>query len=289
MKTAKFILFLVILLFTTNHLFAQLYTVIERNPDKSEKERKIRIKNNISESFEFIHKNKKDSILRSHKTYNKNGDLITDAIFSLKKQDTINYTINEYLNDKLVKSSLYFKNPKNPVFNHVFNRISNYSYDKNGNNNEVQTINEEGKIVYQKMDYDSDNLKKSLNVKWWDKTDFSISTEYFYSKNHNLIKEKIYSSNGHPTREIEHEYDDLGRLITNHIMTQSGNKSSYFYSYDEKNNLTESNLKFLANSRPPYENKIRYEYDTYNNVVKEYHIEDNTVKSIRTFCYKKFK
>lgn len=287
MKTAKFILFLVILLFTTNHLFAQLYTVIERNPDKSEKERKIRIKNNISESFEFIHKNKKDSILRSHKTYNKNGDLITDAIFSLKKQDTINYTINEYLNDKLVKSSLYFKNPKNPVFNHVFNIINNYSYDKNGNNNEIQIINEDGKIIYKKIDYDNNNLKKAVSIKWPNKTDFTISTEYLFSKN-NLIKEKKYTQNGQLVREIDRNYDNQSRLISSYTIMNGKKITADYYSYDKKNNLIKWNSKLLSNTKPPYLYKFKYEYDANNNVTKEYLLKDNKVQSIHTFTYKKF-
>jgi len=284
MKILKFILLL--LLLVTNNSFAQLYKTYntkETDPVNLEREKKIRSKNNISESFEFFHQiNSNDSILKSHKTYNKNGEILTNIVFSLE-QDTLNNVTYEYEDEKLVKSNLYFKNKKNIVFNST--RI--YSYDKNGNNSEIQIINKDGKIIYQTIDYNSNNLKKALNSKWLNKTDFSITEEYFYSKNNNLIKKKIYNPNGELFCEVKYQYDNLGNLIGSYRL-QNGKKDIIdFYLYDKDNNLIESGFEFFFDKKPN-QYKTKYEYDTNHNIIKEYHIEDNIVKSIHSIKYKKF-
>ncbi|TDW51538.1 hypothetical protein EV144_101213 [Flavobacterium sp. 270] len=279
MKISKLIL--LILLFNSINLLAQLTSIKEIHPITLEKEKKIRSENNISESFEYTQLRTKDSILKSHKTFNKNGELVTNTVYS-SKQDTINYAVYEYENGKVVKSLILTKD-KNAL---VFFDIRNYSYDKNGNNTEIQFINKNGDTIYQKIDYYSYNLKKTLHTKWRNNTDFSITEEYFYSNN-NLIKTKTYLPNEKLFSETAYQYDNIGNVVGDYRL-QNGKKDVIsFYKYDLNNNLIESGLKFLsANYSNLY--KTKYEYDKNNNVIKEYHTGNKNLKSVHTISYKKF-
>lgn len=281
MKIAKLTLFLI--LFLTNHLFAQLYNAKESEPNNLEKEKEIKIKNNVSESFEYIRQNNStDSILKSHKRYNKNGDLLTNTIFSAK-QDTINYAAYEYGGEKLVKSNSFTKN-KNV---RVFNDIRTFFYDEKGNNNEIQVINKDGKIIYQKIDYNNNNLKEALNTKWLNKTHYSITEGYFYSNNNNLIKKKTYCPNGNLFSEIKYQYDKLGNLI-GYYRFQNGKKDIIgYYSYDKDSNLIESGFEYLFGNKPNAY-KTKYEYDSNNNIIKKHYFVDNILKYTNIISYKKF-
>jgi hypothetical protein len=280
MKISKLIP--LILLFASTNLLAQLTNTKEIDPLTLEKEKKIRSNNNISESFEYTHQlRSKDSILKSHKTFNKNGELLTKTVFS-SKQDTINHVVYEYEGEKVVKSLIFTKD-KNTL---VFLDIRNYSYDRNGNNIDIQFINKDGDTIYQKIDYYSTNLKKTLQTKWQKKTDFSITEEYFYSNN-NLIKTKTYLPNEKLFSETAYQYDNLGNLVGNYRLLNGKKDIINFYKYDGNNNLIESSFKILSNN---YSNlyKTKYEYDKNNNVIKEYHTGDKNLKSVHTISYKKF-
>lgn len=280
MKISKLIP--LILLFASTNLLAQLTNTKEIDPLTLEKEKKIRSNNNISESFEYTHQlRSKDSILKSHKTFNKNGELLTKTVFS-SKQDTINHVVYEYEGEKVVKSLIFTKD-KNTL---VFLDIRNYSYDRNGNNIDIQFINKAGDTIYQKIDYYSTNLKKTLQTKWQKKTDFSITEEYFYSNN-NLIKTKTYLPNEKLFSETAYQYDNLGNLVGNYRLLNGKKDIINFYKYDGNNNLIESSFKILSNN---YSNlyKTKYEYDKNNNVIKEYHTGDKNLKSVHTISYKKF-
>jgi len=280
MKISKLIP--LILLFTSTNLLAQLMNTKEIDPVTLEKERKIRSENNISESFEYTHQlRSKDSILKSHKTFNKNGELLTKTVFS-SKQDTINYVVYEYERGKVVKSLILTKDK----YALVFLDIRNYSYDKNGNNTEIQFINKDGDTIYQKIDYYSNNLKKTLHTKWRNKTDFSITEEYFYSSN-NLIKTKTYLPNEKLFSETAYQYDTIGNLIGNYRLYKGKKDVTNFYKYDENNNLIESGFEFSSNNSPNLY-KTKYEYDKNNNVIKEYHTVDKRLKYDNTISYKKF-
>jgi len=280
MKISKLIP--LILLSASTNLLAQLTNNKEIDPVTLEKERKIRSKNNISQSFEYTHQPKsKDSILKSHKTFNNNGELLTKTVFS-SKQDTINYVVYEYEGGKVVKSLTLTKD-KHAL---VFSDIRNYSYDKNGNNTEIQFINKDGDTIYQKIDYHSNNLKKTLHTKWRNKTDFSITEEYFYSSN-NLIKTKTYLPNEKLFSETAYQYDTIGNLIGNYRLYNGKKDVTNFYKYDENNNLIESGFEFSSNNSPNLY-KTKYEYDKNNNVIKEYHTIDKRLKSVHTISYKKF-
>ncbi|PXY43524.1 hypothetical protein [Flavobacterium hydrophilum] len=280
MKISKLIP--LILLFASTDLLAQLTNTKEIDPLTLEKERKIRSKNNISESFEYTHQlRSKDSILKSHKTFNKNGELLTKTVFS-SKQDTINHVVYEYEGEKVVKSHILSKD-KNKL---VFLDIRNYSYDKNGNNIDIQFINKDGDTIYQKIDYYSTNLKKTLQTKWQNKTDFSITEEYFYSNN-NLIKTKTYLPNEKLFSETAYQYDNLGNLVSNYRLVNEKKDIINFYKYDRNNNLIESSFKILSNNYPNLY-KTKYEYDKNKNVIKEYHTGDKNLKSVHTISYKKF-
>lgn len=279
MKISKLIS--LILLFASTNLLAQLTSTKEIHPVTLEKERKIRSKNNISESFEYTQLKSKDSILKSHKTFNKDGELLTKTIFS-SKQDTIQYVAYEYEDEKVVKSLILTKD-KNAL---VFLDIRNYFYDKNGNNTEIQFINKDGDTIYQKIDYYSNNLKKTLHTKWRNSTTFSITEEYFYSNN-NLSKTKTYLPNEKLFSETTYQYDNLGNLVGDYRLQNGKKDVTTFYKYDGNNNLIESSLKFLsANNSNVY--KTKYEYDKNNNVIKEYRIGDKNFRSVQTIYYKNF-
>lgn len=279
MKISKLIP--LILLFTSTNLLAQLMNTKEIHPGTLEKERKIRSENNISESFEYTQLRNKDSIMKSHKTFNKNGELLTKTVFS-SKQDTINYVAYEYEDGKVVKS-LILTRDKNVL---VLLDIRNYYYDKNGNNTEIKFINKNGDTIYQKIDYYSNNLKKTLHTKWGNNTDFSITAEYFYSNN-NLIKTKTYLPNEKLSSETAYQYDNLGNLVGDYKLLNGKKDIINFYKYDGNNNLIESGFKFLSNSYPKLY-KTKYEYDKNNNVIKEYRTGDKNFKSFHTISYKKF-
>jgi hypothetical protein len=270
-----------ILLFVSTNLLAQLTNTKEIHPATLEKERKIRSENNISESFEYTQLKNKDSILKFHKKFNKNGELLTKTLFS-SKLDTINYVVYEYEDEKVVKSLILTKD-KNAL---VFLDIRKYSYDKNGNNTEIQFINKDGDTIYQKIDYYSNNLKKTLYTKWRNSTDFSITEEYFYSNN-NLIKTKTYLPNEKLFSETAYQYDNLGNLVRNYRLLNGKKDIINFYKYDGNNNLIENSFKFLSNSNPNLY-KTKYEYDKNNNVIKEYHTGDKNFKSVHTISYKNF-
>lgn len=276
MKISKLIP--LILLFASTNLLAQLTNTKEIHPVTLEKERKIRSENNISESFEYTQLRSKDSILKSHKTFNKNGELLTKTVFS-SKQDTINYVVYEYEGEKVVKSSILTRD-KNVL---VFLDIRNYFYDKNGNNTEIKFINKNGDTIYQKIDYYSNNLKKTLHTKWRNNTDFSITEEYFYSNN-NLIKTKTYLPNEKLFSETAYQYDNLGNLVGNFRLLNEKKDIINFYKYDGNNNLIESSFKILSNNNLY---KTKYEYDKNNNVIKEYHTGDKN-KYVLTISYKNF-
>jgi len=280
MKISKLILLIV--LFASTNLLAQLTNTKEIHPGTLEKERKIRSENNISESFEYTQLRSKDSILKSHKTFNKNGELLTKTVFS-SKLDTINYVVYEYEVGKVVKSLILTKD-KNAL---VFLDLRKYSYDKNGNNTEIQFINKDGDTIYQKIDYYSNNLKKTLHTKWRNNTDFSLTEEYFYSNN-NLIKTNTYLPNEKLFSETAYQYDNLGNLVGDYRLLNGKKDVVTFYKYDENNNLIESGFKFLSNSNPNLY-KTKYEYDRNNNVIKEYRTGEKHFKSFHTISYKKFK
>lgn len=280
MKISKLIL--LILLGASTNLLAQLTNTTQINPVTLEKVRKIRSENKISESFEYTHQlRSKDSILKSHKIFNKNGELLTKTVFS-SKQDTINYVVYEYEGGKLIKSLILTKD-NNAL---VFLDIRNYSYDKNGNNTEIQFINKDADTIYQKIDYYSNNFKKTLYTKWRNKTDFSITEEYFYSGN-NLIKTKTYLPSEKLFSETAYQYDTIGNLIGNYRLYKGKKDVTNFYKYDENNNLIESGFEFSSNNNPNLY-KTKYEYDKNNNVIKEYHTVDKNLKSVHMIYYKKF-
>ena len=280
MKISKLIP--LIILFASTNLLAQLTNTKEIHPGTLEKERKIRSENNISESFEYTQLRNKDSILKSHKTFNKNGELLTKTVFS-SKLDTINYVGYEYEGGKVVKLIILTKD-KNAL---VFLDLRKYSYDKNGNNTEIQFINKDGDTIYQKIDYYSNNLKKTLHTKWRNNTDFSLTEEYFYSDN-NLIKTKTYLPNEKLFSETAYQYDNLGNLVGDYRLLNGKKDVVTFYKYDGNNNLIESGFKFLSNSTSNLY-KTKYEYDKNNNLIKEYRTGDKNFKSFHTISYKKFK
>lgn len=280
MKISKLIP--LIILFASTNLLAQLTNTKEIHPGTLEKERKIRSENNISESFEYTQLRSKDSILKSHKTFNKNGELLTKTVYS-SKLDTINYVGYEYEGGKVVKLIILTKD-KNAL---VFLDLRKYSYDKNGNNTEIQFINKDGDTIYQKIDYYSNNLKKTLHTKWRNNTDFSLTEEYFYSNN-NLIKTKTYLPNEKLYSETAYQYDNLGNLVGDYRLLNGKKDVVTFYKYDENNNLIESGFKFLSNSSSNLY-KTKYEYDKNNNLIKEYRTGDKNFKSFHTISYKKFK
>ena len=280
MKISKLIP--LIILFASTNLLAQLTNTKEIHPGTLEKERKIRSENNISESFDYTQLRNKDSILKSHKTFNKNGELLTKTVFS-SKLDTINYVVYEYEGGKVVKSLILTKD-KNAL---VFLDLRKYSYDKNGNNTEIQFINKDGDTIYQKIDYYSNNLKKTLHTKWRNNTDFSLTEEYFYSDN-NLIKTKTYLPNEKLYSETAYQYDNLGNLVGDYRLLNGKKDVVTFYKYDENNNLIESGFKFSSNSSSNLY-KTKYEYDKNNNLIKEYRTGDKNFKSFHTISYKKFK
>ena len=188
----------------------------------------------------------------------------------------------EYEGGKVVKSLILTKD-KNAL---VFLDLRKYSYDKNGNNTEIQFINKDGDTIYQKIDYYSNNLKKTLHTKWRNNTDFSLTEEYFYSNN-NLIKTNTYLPNEKLFSETAYQYDNLGNLVGDYRLLNGKKDVVTFYKYDENNNLIESGFKFLSNSNPNLY-KTKYEYDKNNNVIKEYHTIDKRLKSVHTIFYKKF-
>jgi len=281
MKISKLILFL--LLFLNNSLFAQLLNIGDVYESRPEKEKYIKSRNNISESFEYLRKvNENDSILKSHQTYDKNGYLLTTVNFSLQK-DTLSYEINEYKEKKLVKSIRYFKNKKNNIFSTT---ISNYYFDEKKNNIEIQ-ISTNNKVIYQRITYDDNGLKKSLKTKWLNKTNFVMTQEYFYSEGKDLIKEKNYWTNGKIFSEVLFQYDDNKNKIRSNRLHDGKKDVISFYSYDKNNNLIESGFK-LSNTKKPATYKTKYEYDDNNNVVKKYYTVDDNLKYIYTITYKKF-
>ncbi|RVT75405.1 hypothetical protein EOD40_11645 [Flavobacterium sufflavum] len=280
MKITKFLL--VLLLSLNSNLFAQIYKTYntkKSDPEYLEKEINIRSKNNISESFEYTHQvnSSKDSILKSHKTYSRNGLLLTSVVFS-SEQDTINYLSNRYESDQLIESNIWLKRGK--AFD--FNYTTNYKYDEKGNNIETKQIDLNKNIVYRRIEYDNNNFKKALYTKRSDKTDFSLTQEYFYSKKNKLIKTKTYSSNEKLFEEEIYQYNKIGNLIGNYLIFNGKKSTTHFYSYDKNNNQTESGFKSLD----VY--KTKYEYDKNNNIVKICDLKNDTITSIRTITYKKF-
>ena len=280
MKISKFLL--VLFLFLINNLFAQSYNVYKvkkSNPEDLKNEENIRIKNNISESFEYTHQinSTKDSILKSHKTYNRNGLLLTSVIFS-SKQDTINYLCNKYENEQLIQSNIWLKTGKTFDFNYT----TNYKYNVKGNNIETKEIDINNNIVYRRTEYDNNNSRRALYTKRSNKTDFSLTQEYFYSKKNKLIKTKTYFPNGNLQEEEIFKYDKLGNLINNYQIFNGEKGTIHFYSYDKNNNQIESGFKSLD----MYVTK--YEYDKNNNIVKITYLKNDSITSIRTIIYKKF-
>lgn len=122
----KFLLLL--FLFLNSNLFAQssIYNVKATDTNYLEKEINIKSKNNISESFEYTQQpNSKDSILKSHTKYNRNGLLLTSVVFS-SEQDTINYLSHKYEKGQLIESNIWLKRGKTFDFNYT----TNYKYDE---------------------------------------------------------------------------------------------------------------------------------------------------------------
>lgn len=280
MKITKFLL--VLLLSLNSNLFAQIYKTYntkKSDPEYLEKEINIRSKNNISESFEYTHQvnSSKDSILKSHKTYSRNGLLLTSVVFS-SEQDTINYLSNRYESDQLIESKIWLKRGKEFDFNYT----TNYKYDEKGNNIETKQIDLNNNIVYRRIEYDNNNLKKTLYTKRSNETDFSLTQEYLYSKKNKLIKTKTYFSSGNLLEEEIFKYNKLGNLISNYQIFNGEKGTTHFYSYDKNNNQTESGFKSLD----VY--KTKYEYDKNNNIVKICDLKNDTITSIRTITYKKF-
>ncbi|MEN9909537.1 MAG: hypothetical protein RLZZ540_2686 [Bacteroidota bacterium] len=280
MKITKFLL--VLLLSLNSNLFAQIYKTYntkKSDPEYLEKEINIRSKNNINESFEYTHQvnSSKDSLLKSHKTYSRNGLLLTSVVFS-SEQDTINYVSEKYEGEKLIESNIWLKTGKTFDFNYT----TNYKYDEKGNNIETQQIDINKNIVYRRIEYDNNNLKKALYTKRSDKTDFSLTQEYFYSKKNKLIKTKTYFSSGNLLEEEIFKYNKLGNLISNYQIRNGEKGTIHYYSYDKNNNQTESGFKSLD----VY--KTKYEYDKNNNIVKIYDLKNDNIISIRTITYKKF-
>jgi len=284
MKITRFLL--VLFLFLNNNLFAQLQLLNTREIDvlnDLEKGKNIIKKNTISESFEYTHKiDSKDSILSSHKTYNKNGYLLTETDFSLKL-DTIRHNTYKYDGNKLIKTDRYFKNENNIRFH----TSESFNYDDKGNNIETQLTNIYNEMIYKKIDYDNNNLKIAQNTKLPGKSELSIKKKYFYSKENTLIKEKEYQPDGTLSYEIKYKYNNTGNLIRSNIYLNGLTEDTYIYSYDKNNNQIESDLKFLVDGKP-YLYKTKYEYDINNNLVKKSNIKNNTLTSFETFIYKKF-
>jgi len=278
MKMIKFLLLL--FLFLNSNLFAQssIYNVQAADTNYLEKEINIKSKNNISESFEYTQQlNSKDSILKSHTKYNRNGLLLSNVVFS-SEQDTINYLSHKYEKGQLIESNIWLKRGKTFDFNYT----TIYKYDEKGNNIETQQIDINNKIVYRRIEYDNNNLKKALYTKWSNETDFSLTQEYFYSKKNKLIKIKTYFSNGNLLEEEVYQYNKIGNLIGNYTI-QNGKKGVvHFYSYDKNNNEIESGFKSLDIY------KTKYEYDKNDNIIKEIDTKNESIILIHTISYKKF-
>jgi hypothetical protein len=270
---------IIILLFFSNiNLVAQSSKYIEN-------ERLNRVKNNISESFEYFHNLEKgDSILHIHKTYNKSGFLLTELIFEFSKQrDTMCLFSYKYRGDTLVKKNEYFK------FDgyQSSNEFKNYSYDKKGNKIEIRTINNNGKKGYQKIIYDLKNQKVAVYYQGLNQNKFSVFEKYYYSKKDDLILSiKKYSENGDFEDLEKYQYDNFGNLICKFLLTDWVKNNIEFYSYNKNIFLIESGFQISIEN--PEVLKSKYEYDNGNNIIKVSLSTNNTLSSFGTITYKKF-
>lgn len=266
----------IMLFFTNISLIAQSSKYIEN-------ERLIRVKNNISESFEYRYDIKtRETILGNHKTYNKSGFLLKDVFFLSSKRDTTILNTYEYKGDTLIKkcNDMKFDNYR------VTYEFKSYSYDKKGNKIENQTINQNGKKGYQKIIYNNKNQEIALYQKWLDQNKFSIAKKNNYSKKDNLIlSSKAYSDNGYHCKK-KYDYDNLGNLTREYLLEDGIKDHFRFYYYNANNFLIEQTYKSSGYKRSLY--KTKYEYDTDNNIIKEYFSVDDILISINTITYKKF-
>lgn len=285
MKTAKLILLLVF--FTSTNLLSQIDKTKDTDPfTLEEKEKKIRSKNNISESFEYRYDVKtRETMLSKHKTYNKSGFLLKYVFFLSSKRDTTILDTYKYKGDTLIKkcNDMKFDDYQ------VTYEFKSYSYDKKGNKIEIQTINQNGKKGYQKIIYNSKNQKIALYEQWLDQNKFSIVEKNNYSKKNNLIlSSKKYSENGNLYGVFKYEYDNLDNLVCQYLLTQGIKNNFTFYSYDENNFLIERIYKIPNIKTVNDIYRIKYEYDTDYNIIKEYFSVNDILISINTITYKKF-
>lgn len=217
---------------------------------------------------------------------------------SIKIGDDINLITNNYENNNgnLISCTYGNNNSINYEYDN-FDRVKriikmddiyNYYYDSNGNIAKINSSVNKEKYTY-------DISKRLSNYKY---DDFVIN--YLYDINNNVVENKyklnnfesivenVYSDDDaiikakFDSQEINYEYDELGRLISENINGQfntnykyltkgkrtsylvnsmTNNKVSYTYKYDELNNITHIyNNGVLEN---------KYYYDEYNQLIKE--------------------
>lgn len=243
---------------------------------------------NRSVNYSYNINNLLNKITQGNKEYN----FIYDDFLNSKKitiGDNITLVENEYKeNNGNLYKSIYGNNHEITFDYDNFDRIKtlhkmdndyHYKYDNNGNIAKILSNNHKEKFKYDIKKRIDEYTYDDFKIKYkYDSNDNITNKEYKLDDN-SLIIENTFDKDDQLTKivfdnkEVNYEYDGLGRLINKNI----NNSFKTEYEYVSNGKRTSDLIKSIKNG----DNKFSYKYDKLNNITDVYY--NNTL--IKKYYY----
>ncbi|MBE6150540.1 MAG: DNRLRE domain-containing protein [Firmicutes bacterium] len=239
---------------------------------------------NRSVNYSYNSNNLLYKITQGNKEYN----FIYDEFLNSKKTmigENITLVENEYEeNNGNLYKSIYGNNHEITFDYDSFDRIKilhkmdndyHYKYDNNGNIAKILSNNHKEKFKYDIKNRIDEYTYDDFKIKYkYDSNDNIINKEHKLDDN-SLIIENTFDKDDQLTKmildnkEINYEYDGLGRLINKNI----NNSFNTEYEYVSNGKRTSDLIKSIKNG----DNKFSYKYDKLNNITDIYY-NNNLIK-----------
>lgn len=275
----RFIVIIVLFLPTT-FLFAQ---------NRNELTRELREKNKISEMLTYEYNiSGNDSILIDHNYYNKEGKLLKDVRFNADGNVRFKYLIEYDKNGFMIKQVGYDKLE-------AISTILVYENDKQGNQTVYKQLKPDSTILsFQKRVYNKKGQNTKLYNKHRNSAKFYLSQRYYYRKDGQYEKIKVYNPQNQLVAFSEYEYDEKGNLTATYQRVGSERKLISTCKYDGRNRRIELSYpkqiseivdgEYVTNDNS---RKIEFDYDSDDNLIEERTFKNNVLVKKERFFYKK--
>ncbi len=150
--------------------------------------------------------------------------------------------------------------------------INQYEYDVNNNKITDALYGIDTKLVYlKKYIYDKNNNK--IETSFYNakgkitEIDGLSKFIYKYDDNNNLIEESLYSSKGKLMRYHNYEYDDGKCILKSNFLANGALSSKIRYIYDSKDNLTK---QYTYDEEGSLQHTYKNKYDSKKNKIETY-------------------